>query len=843
MGVGEHEDCPACGATVAGENWCGSCGLEQHGGEAEELRSLAAKLAAAETELNVVWARRDALAKQLAGRRWARGLGPAVVAPSSPARPTVARPTPVRTKQEWDTDRVRNVLLWTGATLLVFAALAFTAVAWTHLGPAGRAELLVFVTLVAAVGAIATRKRLPATSGALTGLCIALAVVDWQIARRAGVAPGLSGAAWWAIGTATIAAASFALGRVAAPLPAHRAVAVLAPASAVLTLASSASAAWSGALGLSALAAVLVGASELLRRRRVDPVVPRLLRVEAGASWWIGVGFAIAAAFGPHTVVQTLVPAAVMATLALAPGLRLLGSTRPISRRVAVASLVIAPFIAAALVVASTSVGTVGLITLAAVLGCAAIAIAPSLTELWRRAAQVVGQAAAFSGVVFVLGVASISELGPLAWLGYAWTGAMDAKAANVVAGPHTTVTPSLGWCAVGILACLAVTISLAFRPARGAPARSYPLDWRAVAGGVAFLAIGLAPIAGGATALVACVVVTVGLAVAVLGAALLGRSHPGRAVACAWLAVLAAAPAMGWAAVTATASIVVLASVVLVALSATAIGRVPSLRAGHASLAAAAAVSLGAIVALAAGASLATAGFGAGCVAGVLLVIGSLARRDTYDGIALEVVGAIGILAGVALAWGSAAWMAGTLTAAVPALSLARLRGHRRVLYAASGAAAALAATWAWLFAADVSVLEAYTLPAAAFALFAGRLAHRDGPARSWLDYGPALALLLGPTLVLALARNDDARAIAVGLGALAILLVGARRGLQAPIVLGALTLVVLGVDKLGPAAVRLPRWIMLAFAGSLLLWVGSTFERRRAGAQRAARRFERLS
>ena len=132
--------------------------------------------------------------------------------------------------------------------------------------------------------------------------------------------------------------------------------------------------------------------------------------------------------------------------------------------------------------------------------------------------------------------------------------------------------------------------------------------------------------------------------------------------------------------------------------------------------------------------------------------------------------------------------------------------------------------------------------MPAAAFALFAGRLAHRDGPARSWLNYGPALLLLLAPTLALAVARNDDTRAIAVGLGALAVLLVGARRGLQAPIVLGALTLVVLGVDKLGPAAVRLPRWVMLAFAGSLLLWVGSTFERRRDGAQRAARRFERL-
>ena len=138
MGVGDHEQCPACGAAVTGDAWCGSCGLDQHGGEADELRSLAAQLAAAETELNAVWARRDALAEELAGRQWARGPGAAPVGPSPPAEPAVARPAPAPPKPEWDIDRVRNLLLWTGATLLVLAALAFTAVAWTHLGRAGQ---------------------------------------------------------------------------------------------------------------------------------------------------------------------------------------------------------------------------------------------------------------------------------------------------------------------------------------------------------------------------------------------------------------------------------------------------------------------------------------------------------------------------------------------------------------------------------------------------------------------------------------------------------------------------------------------------------------------------------
>jgi hypothetical protein len=109
-------------------------------------------------------------------------------------------------------------------------------------------------------------------------------------------------------------------------------------------------------------------------------------------------------------------------------------------------------------------------------------------------------------------------------------------------------------------------------------------------------------------------------------------------------------------------------------------------------------------------------------------------------------------------------------------------------------------------------------------------------------LTLGPALVLALGPTLLLALARNDDGRAIAIGGAALVVVLAGAHRRLQAPIVLGSATLLVLAVDRIGPTAARLPRWTVLALAGSLLLWVGTTFERRRADVQRAVRGFERL-
>jgi len=224
-----------------------------------------------------------------------------------------------------------------------------------------------------------------------------------------------------------------------------------------------------------------------------------------------------------------------------------------------------------------------------------------------------------------------------------------------------------------------------------------------------------------------------------------------------------------------------------------------------------------------------------------VTVLLGAHLWRDTPEGVALEVTGVTGIVVSAAVAAPSTPWLAATLTLAVPFLLLAGV-AHRRVEYGVLASAAALGATWSWLAAAGVTVVEAYTIPAAVAALAAGSRASHDARARSWLTLGPALVLLLGPTLVLALSRDDDSRAIAVGCAAVVVLLAGAHRRLQAPIVLGAVTLLVLGVDKLGPPAARLPRWTMLALAGSLLLWVGTTFERRRADVQRALRGFDRL-
>ena len=846
--MGEGVACPACGTPAVGDPWCGSCGLELSGSEAQHFRSLAAQLAAAEGELDGVRRRRDLLAAELSSLQWSRQIIAQPPAASAPPLAPAAWPPAARPKAEWNVERVRNVLLWTGATLLALSALAFTAVAWTHLGPVGRAVLLVVITIVCAFGAVAARDRLPATSGALTGLTIALALIDWQIVRRAGIAPGVSGTAWWSIGTAVVSAASLALGRVASPVPARRAVAVLAPVSALLAVASSSTSSWNAALGLSALAALLVGVDRMLDGRVADPVVRALVRIEAGASWIVGAVLVVAAAVEPTVFGETLTPAAVMLTFALAPAL-----SRRVDR-VPIAAAVIAPFVGAALTLQSIATGPIGQITFAVVLGGVAVAVAPWLREGWRRAAQLVGIAVAAPGILLAGVVALIAEIGPLKWLANAWTGTMSTNALRVVAGPNTSTLHEAGWCVVGILAVVAVAIPCALRRPIGARPVSNPILARAIGAGVLFVAISLVPLAAGASVRVVCITATVEVVVALLGSAIAARRHPDRALPFGLLVLIPAVPLTGWAAITPTASVATLSIVVVAAALSAAVGRVASLRAAHAAVAGTAFSILAAVSTLAAGASLSAAGFAAGVSAAAVLLFGAQARRGTADGVALEVVGGLGILGGVLAASQSLAWVAGTLTAAVPFLLAASLRRHRTIVYGAAAATAALGAIWAWLAAAGVTVVEAYTLPAAAAALGAAALAHRgdvagwlgrahgEGHGLSWLYLGPALVLALGPTLALAISRHDDTRAIVVGLAALATLLMGSRHRLQAPIVLGAITLFALGVDKLGPQAVRLPRWLMLAFAGSVLLWVGTTFERRRDEVMRAARRFERM-
>jgi hypothetical protein len=165
--------CPACGVPGPSDAAsCPQCGLDLAGPDAGELRRLNARLAEIDHERGDVWERRRVVAER-ATRAWA------------PPERRQASPTQPPTRIEWSIDRVRTILLWVGAALLAASALAFTTVAWAHLGDGGRALLLAGVTAVCIVAALALRTRLPATAQTACALAIALCVIDWQALRPA----------------------------------------------------------------------------------------------------------------------------------------------------------------------------------------------------------------------------------------------------------------------------------------------------------------------------------------------------------------------------------------------------------------------------------------------------------------------------------------------------------------------------------------------------------------------------------------------------------------------------------------------------------------------------------
>nr|MDP9466670.1 hypothetical protein [Actinomycetota bacterium] len=113
----------------------------------------------------------------------------------------------------------------------------------------------------------------------------------------------------------------------------------------------------------------------------------------------------------------------------------------------------------------------------------------------------------------------------------------------------------------------------------------------------------------------------------------------------------------------------------------------------------------------------------------------------------------------------------------------------------------------------------------------------------RSWAAYGPGLVLALVPSLLFSLGSEQLTRALLLGLAALAVLLLGARSGLRAPLAVGSAVLLVDALDLLGPYAAALPRWLSLGGAGALLLVVGATYEQRRRDVSRLRQRYEALA
>ncbi len=216
---------------------------------------------------------------------------------------------------------------------------------------------------------------------------------------------------------------------------------------------------------------------------------------------------------------------------------------------------------------------------------------------------------------------------------------------------------------------------------------------------------------------------------------------------------------------------------------------------------------------------------------AGVLLLVlavGSLVAatllRDQRPELPLAVTGAVvGLVALV---------VPGDWSAAAPQLAVlgVALTGYGTVAGRDGGRGAGCAALVgaAWLTAADTGtdLPEAWTLPVAgALLLYAGR---GLASAPSWSSWGPGLVTGFAPSVFLAVVQPDVTRVVLVVAVATLTTTLGARWELQAPLVVGAGSLVTVAVGRL----VDVLPWSGLAavaVAGALLLAVGARYEDRR--------------
>lgn len=132
---------------------------------------------------------------------------------------------------------------------------------------------------------------------------------------------------------------------------------------------------------------------------------------------------------------------------------------------------------------------------------------------------------------------------------------------------------------------------------------------------------------------------------------------------------------------------------------------------------------------------------------------------------------------------------------------------------------------------------IENWSIPAAVVAVGLAAAAWHRGARSSWLIEAPVAALLLVPTLVVALDGDETGlRLTCVCVAAALVLLDAARRRRQGPAVVAVAAIAVSLSWALLPRISEIPSWAALAVTGSLLLWVGFTWERSRATARHLA-------
>jgi len=172
--------------------------------------------------------------------------------------------------------------------------------------------------------------------------------------------------------------------------------------------------------------------------------------------------------------------------------------------------------------------------------------------------------------------------------------------------------------------------------------------------------------------------------------------------------------------------------------------------------------------------------------------------------------------------------------------------RARMVVTVTSAGLAALTAGTLGLLDA--VQPVELVSVPLAVGLLGIGtlQLASHDR-ARSWPWLGPGiLALLVPPLLAIDAAGEPLWRAVALGIVALIVFLIGLQRRLQAPFVIAGTVLLIHLLVQSWPLLEQVGRalewWIWLGLAGVLVVVIAARYERRAQNVRDLARRIADL-
>ncbi|MBB4944574.1 hypothetical protein F4556_000109 [Kitasatospora gansuensis] len=826
--------CPGCSSSLgpAPVARCPQCGLPLLGQDAAALWQVTLALAGLDAQRRSLLLHRDHL---LAGLRARQDQpDPPPYAPYAPYAPQTLY------AQEVSGPSAQTVLLALGGLLVAIAALVFTVVSWGQLGLGAKALILTAVTACALLAPVPLRRRgLTATAETSAALGLSLVLLDWYAARAVGLGglDRIDGAAYWAGATALTAVGAAAYGaavRLRGPLP----VALLLLQLPCLLVAV----AIDGGPVAIATAGLVTALLDLVLATRTTA----LLLTATGATWallggllaggWLLDATTFAAAW------PTWLPLALLAALGFGAAL-LPAATLPVPLRAAEPRGVAAALAGAALL---TGLGgslrfalpadwvPAGYAVPGALLALAGVvaltAAEPRRRSAWLGLLGVAGAVLALAQLSFLPALLS-AYFGPAAQWGSTWFGLDDAHR-------DWQLTPApfaLPWLLVAVLGAAAARCA---RTGHRARARQLLGAALAVGGPLAVLLPALLhlPLRTGA---VWAVLLVVGATAALV------RRPAEPAAALALLAPTTVAAVLWSGADRPTTIAVWSVLAVLAALLAA------SLPAPWAPVPAVVGVLSLAVVAVTAGAAagLAPYQYAFAVLAVAALSVPVAARRGGPVGLAVELTGyALAPVALLLTAGHPTALSLLLAVAGVLALGVAALRPDRRRPAGLAATALLILSSWVRLLLADVAAPEPYTASVAVAALTIGHLHRRRLPSTpSWTTYGPGLGTALLPSLLATWTDPQWLRPLLLGAFALALTVFGARRLLQAPLVLGAGTLLLVACHELAPLLVQvldvLPRWLPLAAAGLLLLVLGATYEQRLRDARRARDGLRRMA